>query len=413
MALIAGCALACGSTGKDAQPSAGGSAGVAQGGTGAGVAGSGASGMFGTGVGGQAGRGVAGEVSIPPATGAPGKWENVTSPDMDPALFTGSSGFGVGNIVQHPHRPTDMFVGGYGSLWKSADYGFTWAEVPSNPKPEYEPLGHVLAVGGDARTTILWLANGSGGQKVYRSMNGGLDFTLTGALTGGPDAALYSIVVDPRDSTHLISGFHEQDGLAESTDSGDTWHYVGATGWPSGGVSWFPFFIDTGDAATTRKTWLAIAQNGGSVTITTDAGASWVTPDAIAGVQHPHGNSSLYQHGDTLFIAGIQGAGDGIYRSTDLGQTWTRVSTQGEGIVWGSEKSLYAMWGWACASCTWESPTQSIVAPQPGTDWSNAPVEATNGLNWGPNSVAVTSDGTHAIFVGSMWSSGLWRYVEP
>jgi hypothetical protein len=358
--------------------------------------------------------GMAGEVTLPPATGTPGKWENVTSPDMDPALFTGSSGFGVGNIVQDPHRPTDMYVGGYGSLWKSVDYGLTWAEVPSSTKPGSEPLGHVLAIGGDAGKTVLWLANGIGAQKVYRSTNGGLDFVLTGTLSGGPDAALYSIVVDPTDPKHLISGFHEQDGLAESTDSGDTWTYAGTTGWPSGGVSWFPFFIDMGDAAKTRTTWLAIAQNGASVVMTSDGGKTWSIPDGISGLQHPHGNSSLYQDGETLFIAGTGGpTGDGVYRSTDRGQSWTRVGTQPQGIVWGSSKNVYAMWGWACASCTWGGPTQSQVAPQPGTDWSNASTDATNGLNWGPNSVAVTSDGSHAIFVGSMWASGLWRYVEP
>jgi hypothetical protein len=36
-----------------------------------------------------------------------------------------------------------------------------------------------------------------------------------------------------------------------------------------------------------------------------------------------------------------------------------------------------------------------------------------DGLVWGPNSVAATSDGAHSIFVGSMWATGLWRYVEP
>lgn len=349
----------------------------------------------------------------PPATGAPGIWENVTSPDMDPALFMGASGFGVGNIVQDPQHPTDMYVGGYGSLWKSVDYGFTWSEVLSNPTPAYEPLGHVLAVGGDARSTTLWLANGNGGQKVYRSTDGGLDFTLTGALSGGPDAALYSIVVDPNDPTHLLSGFHEQDGMAESTDAGDSWQYSGTAGWPSGGISWFPFFVDMGDSGKTRKTWLAIAQNGGSVVLTTDGGASWAVPDGIAGLQHAHGNASLYQAGATLFIAGTQGTGDGVYRSTDRGRSWTRVNTQAMGIVWGSDKNVYAMWSWACASCTWGSPVQSQVAPQPGTDWSNAAADVTNGLAWGPNSVAATSDGTHAVFVGSMWSSGLWRYVEP
>ena len=37
-----------------------------------------------------------GKPSTPPAKGTPGVWEDVTSPDMDPALFMGSSGFGVG-----------------------------------------------------------------------------------------------------------------------------------------------------------------------------------------------------------------------------------------------------------------------------------------------------------------------------
>lgn len=394
---VMACALGCGSNGAHDTAGTAGTPGTA----GAGGAGSA----------GHAGMDAAG--ARPPATGAVGKWENVTSPDMDPSLFTGASGFGVGNIVQDPRHPTDMYVGGYGSLWKSVDYGFTWTEVPSDPKPAYEPLGHVLAIGAGAHTTTLWLANGNGGQKVYRSADAGLTFTLTGTLSGGPDAALYSLVVDPNDPTHLLSGFHEQDGMAESTDSGDTWQYSGTAGWPSGGISWFPFFIDTGTAAKTRKTWLAIAQNGGSLVITTDGGANWTTPNGIAGLQHPHGNSSLYQTGDSLFIAGSGGPGDGVYRSTDLGQNWTRVCTQGMGIVWGSPKNVYAMWSWACASCTWGSPVQSQLAPEPGDDWSNAPDDATNGLNWGPNSVATTSDGTHAVFVGSMWSSGLWRYVEP
>lgn len=50
------------------------------------------------------------------------------------------------------------------------------------------------------------------------------------------------------------------------------------------------------------------------------SGASWTTPNGIAGLQHAHGNASLYQTGDTLFVAGTGGPGDGVYRSTDLGQ---------------------------------------------------------------------------------------------
>jgi hypothetical protein len=361
-------------------------------------------------------------VTVPaPATGTPGMWESVTAPQMPATLFTGSGGFGAGNVVQDPKRPTDMFVGGYGSTWQSTDYGLHWTEVQSNPVPPYGPLGHVLAIADDNGTTAtLWNASAYGAQKVYRSTDGGLTFTLTGTLSGGPDASLYSIVVDPYDSTHLVSGFHETDGLAESTDAGDTWNYVGQTGWPSGGISWFPFFLDTGEAKTTRTTWLAIAQNGGSLCTTADGGAHWTIPTGVGGLNHPHGNAGILQLGTTLFVGGthsdgVASVGDGVYTSVDLGVTWTQVNDHGAGVVFGSTKYVYAMWSWACAQCTWDATgiaVQDMMAAQPGTTWTSA-AAAANGLNWGPNSVATTSDGVHTIYVGSMWSSGMWRYVEP
>jgi hypothetical protein len=359
-------------------------------------------------------------VTVPaPATGTPGQWENVTAPEMPASLFTAPSGFGAGNIVQDPKRPTDMFVGGYGSIWKSSDYGLHWSEIQSNPVPPYGPLGHVLAVADDDGTTAtLWVANPVGGPKVYRSTDAGLTFTLVGTLTGGADNNLYSIVVDPYDSKHLLSGFHETDGLCESTDGGDTWTYVGQTGWPSGGISWFPFFLDTGDAKTTRTTWLAIAQDGGSLVVTRDGGSSWTIPGGIGGLNHPHGNAGIFQLGPTLFVGGthsdgVTSVGDGVYESTDLGASWTQVNPHGAGVVFGSSKNVYAMWSWACAQCTWDGiDVQDMVAAQPGTTWASGASTA-NGLNWGPNSVATTTDGTHTVYVGSMWSSGMWRYVEP
>ncbi|HVW30342.1 MAG TPA: hypothetical protein VHC69_33520 [Polyangiaceae bacterium] len=365
-----------------------------------------------TGGGGATGSG--GKTNPPPAKGTPGVWEDVTSPEMDPSLFTGSSGFGVGNIVTDPARPTDIYVGGYGSIWKSTDYGLTWKRVNSNPNPPYIPLGHVLAIAGTTPAT-LWMASVNGQKHVYRSRDAGLTFTLTGDVPEQPDAAsLYSIVVDPYDSTHLITGLHEQDKVLESTDAGDTWKFVSGSGWPSGGISWFPFFLDTGDAATTRTTWFAIAQDGGSAVKTTDGGKTWTTPAGIVHLQHPHGTSGIFQNGKTIFVAGVGAdtTGEGVYRSTDLGDHFSRV-TQGSGaIVWGSTKNVYAMWGWACASCGLnDGGPQYQTAPYPGDTWTKPALPA--GLVWGPNSVATTSDGTHAIYVGSMWATGLWRYVEP
>lgn len=409
---------ACGSNDSSPAAAATGGNGAASGGASAGNGG-----IANTSSGGQSSNGgttgnggaaSGGKPNIPPAMGTPGVWEDVTSSAMDPALFTGSSGFGVGNVVTDPARPTDMYVGGYGSIWKSTDYGLTWNKLDSQPNPPYLPLGHVLAVAGTTPAT-LWMASVNGAEHVYKSSDGGLTFELTGTIPEQPDAAsLYSIVVDPYDPTHLITGLHEQDKVLESTDGGATWTFVSGSGWPGGGKSWFPFFLDTGDAATTKQTWFAIAQDGGSAVKTTDAGKTWVIPNGIVNLKHPHGTAGLFQNGKTIFVAGVgaDNTGDGVYRSLDLGDNFMRVTQGSGGIVWGSTKDVYVMWGWACASCGLnEGGPQYQTAPYPGDTWTKPSLPA--GLVWGPNSVAATSDGTHAIYVGSMWATGLWRYVEP
>jgi hypothetical protein len=409
----------------DAAPASG-SAGQAMGGTGAPAAGAGMAGARagetgdagtssagGLSSGGQGGGGGSGGGSMhPPALGTPGVWEDVTSDEMDPALFEPPSGFGVGNIRVDPARPTDLYAGGYGSIWKSTDYGLTWSKLDSEPNPPYLPLGHVLAVAGTTPPT-LWMANVNGEQKVFKSTDGGLSFTLTGVITvGASNDSFYSIVVDPNDPTHLLTGLHEQDNLLESKDGGETWQMLAGTGWPTGGKSWFPFFVEAGNAAETSQTWFAIAQDGGSAVITRDGGATWTQPQGLEGLQHPHGGSGFFQDAAAMFVAGVQGPGEGVYRSTDLGLTWTQVTQGSGGVVWGTPKNLYVMWGWACAGCGLnEGGPRYQTAPQPGTSWSMGSVPPE--LDWGPNSVAVTSDGARSIIVGSMWSTGLWRYVEP
>jgi photosystem II stability/assembly factor-like uncharacterized protein len=331
-----------------------------------------------------------------------GVWTNVTPPSMPAAdLRPTQNAFGPGSIVGDPARPSDLYVGGSKSgLWKSTDYGNSWTRI--NTQIPDVPRGVVIAVAGTTPATV-WAA---GYNTIYKSVDGGLTFKQT-ALT----VSLYSLKVDPYDGTHLISGLHEADGIVESIDGGATWRTIGGAGFPSGGVSWYPFFIDTTAAATTRKTWLAIAQNGASAVMTSDGGATWTIPAGVRGLQHPHGNSQMFQSGSTLFLAGTGGPGQGVYRSTDLGATWARVDSgqSPQAVVWGTPKNVYAMYAWACSNCNLG--TQFESAPQPGTTWAKATVPAA--LVIGPNSLVVTSDGTHHIFVGLMWDQGLWRYVEP
>jgi hypothetical protein len=334
---------------------------------------------------------------------------------MSPAVLAPTTNaFGPGAIARDPAHPSDLYIGaGSDGVWKSSDYGNSWTRIykmiPGSP------IGAPIAVAGTTPAT-LWINSGKGDGSVYKSTDGGSTFTLMG---GGQIRDLYSIQVDPYDATHLVSGFHEADGLVESKDGGRTWHTVGGSGWPSGGISWYPFFIDTGAAATTRSTWFAIAQDGAAPVRTSDGGATWSVPAGLSsptdagynGLQHPHGSTRLDQRGSTLFVAGVYGPGQGVYRSTDLGSSWARVDSgrTPEAVVWSSPNNVYAMWGWACSDCNLG--TSYETAPQPGTTWSKGTVPAA--LVIGPNSLVVTSDGMHSIFVGVMWAQGIWRYVEP
>jgi hypothetical protein len=116
---------------------------------------------------------------------------------------------------------------------------------------------------------------------------------------------------------------------------------------------------------------------------------------------------------NTLFMPGLYGPapGQGVFRSTDYGATWTNVDTGKfpEAVVWGTPKGLYAMYGWACSGCNLG--TNYETAPASGDTWTAAAVPAA--LTIGPNSVAVAYDGAHYVFLAVMWDQGIWRYVEP
>jgi photosystem II stability/assembly factor-like uncharacterized protein len=322
---------------------------------------------------------------------------------MDPSVLAPTpNAFGPGSIVGDPARPNEMYVAGSSAgLWKTEDYGNTWFLV-NDTLPDI-PRGVLIAVAGTTPATI-WIA---GHLVVYKSVDGGQTFSEIPV-----DVDLYSLRIDPYDNDHLVSGLHEADGIAESTDGGATWSLVSGAGFPAGGVSWYPFFIDTGDAATTRDRWIAIPQNGGGAVLTTDGGATWAAPPGLAGLTHGHGNCQIHQAQNTLFVAGTDGpSGNGVYRSTDLGDTWSLADggNAPQAIVWGTPNNVYSMWAWACSNCDLGTNFQSSAMP--GTSW--APLSHTDQLKIGPNSLVVTSDGTHQIFVGLMWSQGLWRYIEP
>ena len=335
---------------------------------------------------------------IAAGTCTPGTWFDVT-----PAAMTIPQ-YGPGPVVADPARPSDLYVGGGGSgVWKSTDYGNTWTQT--NTEIPYVPMGLVVAVVGTSPDATVLVA---GENVLYKSTDGGVTFSM---LPNQLPAELYSLEIDPYDDQHLISGLHEADGIVESIDGGATWNMLASASFPTGGISWYPFFLDTGSAATTRTSWIAIAQDGGSVATTADGGGSWTIPSGVSGLQHAHGNAQIFQSGQMLLVPGISGsAGQGVFRSDDLGATFQQVQNGAYSIAWGTQTNAYAMWGWACADCNLGASFSTAALPATAT-WTMPAVP--DALNIGANHIAITNDPQHAIFVGTAWSTGIWKYIEP
>jgi hypothetical protein len=232
-----------------------------------------------------------------------------------------------------------------------------------------------------------------------------VNWTKYNVAPGGSRQDYVPPAIDPHDPNHLVMAAHEFDSTVESMDGGQTWTAVPLNnGMLQNGGSAFVFFVDTGNAPTTRGTWLWL---GGTVGTwrTSNSGTTWTQVDKN---QAPSGTAQIYQPdgNGVVFMAGANSAfGSGVLRSSDYGLTWAHVGlTTSESIVYGTPKNVYSMYG--------QAPNPNFeVASQPGTGVWVMPGTPTALLS--AAQFAVVNNGTNNIVLGAMWQSGMWRYVEP
>jgi len=254
------------------------------------------------------------------------------------------------------------------------------------------------------------------GEGFWGSVDGGVNWTKYSVAPGGARQDYYAPVVDPYDENHLIMAGHEHDSIVESVNGGKNWSAVHLdAGMLTNGRTGFVFFINTGDAAATRGTWLWIGEQSGGVNgtwRTANRGATWVQVDTN---EHPPGAAQIYQpdSNGVVFMAGSNSIlGQGVLRSADYGQTWTHVGlTNNESVVIGTSKNVYSMFGFpAGPGGTFDSSFE--VGAQPGNGTWVAPGTPA-GLTQGAAHISAVNDGTNNVLIGAMWNSGLWRYIEP
>jgi hypothetical protein len=126
------------------------------------------------------------------------------------------------------------------------------------------------------------------------------------------------------------------------------------------------------------------------------SGAGGLAPDKSGIVFMPEFHSEL---------------GAGVLRSTDYGETWSRVGVaMDQAVVFDTLKRVYAMYGWACDGCPLDPALQS--APQPGiSGWARMATSPAMAI--GPAQAATVFDGTNYIIIlTANWRAGLCRFVE-
>ena len=356
--------------------------------------------------------------------GALGTWTNVTPAaiDLNPASF-GNDNYGVQDVLADPARPGDLYAFTcHQGVWKSVDFGQTWAKISVGTNGATLDSGKLWTAAIDPNANrdpntppALWTATGNNAAGVWKSTDGGVSWAShvvnnTTAATSSGNAYfgndVYALDVDPDDALHLIAGVHGYPGISESTDGGAHWNTIAV---PNGiGTSLYPFFVHTGNAATTRNTWLTQAQwdsNTAGIWRTDDAGTTWA--QVAPSYEHKHGSTQFHQPGNNVVYAPSVNP-NGVFRSMDGGQTWTQVSSALANAVFGTPAHLYSVDSFASAGSY--SPNLYFSTLQQDTQWTAmTPVPA---MVNGTKRAAVTHDGASYVIVSGNWLGGIWRYVE-
>jgi hypothetical protein len=356
--------------------------------------------------------------------GALGTWTNVTPAgiDLNPASFN-SDNYGVQDVLADPARPSDVYAFTcHQGVWKSVDYGVTWNKINIGANGATLDTGKLWTAAIDpnpardpSTAPTLWTATGNNAAGVWKSVDGGVSWisyavnNVTAANASGNSYFgndVYALDVDPGDAQHLIAGFHGYPGISESTDGGAHWSTIAV---PNGiGASLYPFFVRTGNAATTRTTWLTQAQwdsNTAGIWRTDNAGVSWthVAPT----YEHKHGSTQFHQPGNGVVYAPSVNP-NGVFRSTDGGQTWMQVSTANANAVFATPAHLFSQDSFASAGSY--APNLYFSTPAQDTQWTA--MTAVPAMSNGAKRAAVTHSGANYIVVSGNWLGGVWRYVE-
>jgi photosystem II stability/assembly factor-like uncharacterized protein len=208
---------------------------------------------------------------------------------------------------------------GSGHIFKTTDGAASWKALSSL-------VGASSVFVDPQNSSVVYALSGRG---ILKSTDGGAGWTRVGA--GLPNTFVNVLAIDPATTSNLyaIAG---GSGIFKSADAGVNWVKL-ITGLPPNAF-FSSLLIDPGNPSNVYLTG-SVPQNGGPANFVTarsmDGGATWnvlngnLAPNAsLRLVAIAATSSTLYGLGS---LSGTGGAGQGLLKSTDAGQSWTAVDT--------------------------------------------------------------------------------------
>jgi hypothetical protein len=337
-----------------------------------------------------------------------GTWIDITPPGIpkgDPNTMIGQ-GLALDpcdmKTLYWGNTPFDS--GTYGALYKSTNAGADWTKNASVSEPLHVRVDprdpqHLYAGDGVRGGTLGFWVSTDGGETWTKPAG----WTKAGTDGNAFIEDVYDVAVDPTDFDHVLASSHSawgwtdskwntNAGVVESTDGGETWT-LHEPGGPWGAGHSVNFLYNPEQAIGDSNTWLVGTQGNGQWR-TTDAGETW-TQATTHSIFHG-GGETYYSKTGVLYAS----SGDGLLRSEDNGESFELISAAGNGNtgIWGDGNLLYTAPAYGFGAQAFRTSPEDD-----GMNWDTG-TQTIDGS--GPFEMAF--DATNGILYASMWFQGVW-----
>jgi len=209
-------------------------------------------------------------------------------------------------------------VGDGGVIINSADGGTTWSTQTSGTTNDLEAVSFFSETQGTVVGTAGTILDTSDGGTTWTTQTSGVSSdTATGGMIRGVISTVSRV-----SATHAFATYYDDSQSKNrllSTTNGGTWTNSSPTGDTSGGSTIESSFAKDISFIDATQGWGC--NDGGYITKTTDAGATWITHDTSTSKDL---KDIFFFDANNGYVVGSDGH---IERTTDGGSTWAQVGT--------------------------------------------------------------------------------------